>query len=220
MNFVPGPFTENRLVSRTGGRQPSESKTSAMTAVPACRRGSNSKLTLYPLGSLTTSTRRGSLFGSTFATRFRKGRYFDVHAAVLWQAKVYGHHILRTIPASAIDEAASPHRASARRVNPHFRSGPGGMTFMIDDHNLQRPSRPLRRQHVFVEIMRAAGIIVRDRQVERAVAVEVDPLNPVGRAMFDKLGRERVGEAVTIVVEQVVLFVHGLFDVRKRLFVP
>jgi hypothetical protein len=75
------------------------------------------------------------------------------------------------------------------------------MALMIENHHLQRASRPVGRQHVLVQIVGAAGIIVCDRKVQSAVAVEIGPLNPMGRPVLRELGRKRIAEPVTVVMK-------------------
>ena len=85
----------------------------------------------------------------------------------------------------------------------------------VDHRHLNRSPGTIGGQHVAEQIVPAVGVVVGERQIESAVAVEVDPLHTVRGAMLGDDLWHHVAEARPVVVIQEVVLIHRPIDIRR-----
>src|SRR5438034_2154003 len=150
------------------------------------------------------------------ATRSGHRGHLDVDLALGRQAEVHRHHALRAIAPSGIYQTAAEDFAGAWRVDAHFRSRARVAAVLVDNVHLNRSPRAIGRQHVAEQIMPAGRVVIRQRQIERTVAVEVGPLHAVCRAVPGDDLCHRIGEPGAVVVIKEIVLVDCPLDVRRH----
>ena len=114
---------------------------------------------------------------------------------------------------SAVSLAQMSAEPASRRVHANLGSGARMPSVLVEHLHLDGSAGPIRRQQVPEQIMPAARIVVRQRQIEGAVAVEVHPLHAVGRTVPGDDRGHGVDEAAAFMVVEEVALVHRPIDI-------
>ena len=147
---------------------------------------SNSRLSFHDQSAPRQFVRIDIGYTCHFAAGRAHGGHLDVDTAFPWQAEVHRAGALRAVAAAAIDDPSAPHSARAGLVDPDLGSG----SRYIDPADLRTSTwngTPglIGRHHVAIQVMCAVRIIIRDGQIERAIAIEIGPQNSVGCAVSE-----------------------------------